>query len=219
MSIHCTTLNPTKIPPCNFNEIIRLHQKTFYLPAKLLSDLLKKRSLIDIYSDSNTHKIIGTAGLQWIVRKKYVYVYVGNVVVDRQHRKSGILTRSIMHAIVKTLIKYPHKKYRFIYFSTSKEAYNFKNKFVEFWPREDISTPNAILKNMKNITQHLVGNHFKIKDNKIIVHYINKYLRQTKACHYESKKYDQVVCMVTLGWKDILHVAYIYFKNLMKFFR
>lgn len=164
-----------EVSDTEFNEIVALHQSTFNIPADIIIKLIKHRHYIIIYRDGN--HLVGTVGIEWIVSGNRVAAYTGNIVIDKNYRRTGIMSHSQMLSTIYTFIKYPFKKRYLVGFITTAEAYNWAININPI-PSKEHGIPSYLFDFMLTVARELVDEeHIEIRKGIIIIHMLAKVLQ------------------------------------------
>lgn len=181
-------------------EIIKLHQQVFELSAENIIFFLKERSYVDLFYDKKNKELIGTIGIQWYLFEEIVILYVGNAVINKNKRQNGLLTISVIRAILKTILKFPLKRKYILGFATSPKAYAYFTKYKYSWPKPFQNIPKDIYDIMgKFLTTYYPG-RFKIQEHGYI-------MIPDQAC-IRTKNKNQKIHRFQESWFASANLAY-----------
>lgn len=161
-------MRPATLSPEKYLEIYQFHSATFHISQDITMQALQKRHVIHLYYDKKTHQLMGTIAFQWDEIDDAVYMYIGSVVIDPRHQKSGLLTHSLLNTITYTFLHYPLKKKYAIACATTPQAYKYFTHLKEYWPRNDKATPDIIIQTMKRYLEKNHIDHYDIHDGAVI---------------------------------------------------
>lgn len=182
-------INPMDLSSTDKREISALHRQFFGLDNGDIISYLQKRDLIYLFREKKTNDIVGTLGVQWLVNKKSVVIYLGNVAIRKDYQRKNLLTQSFITIYFMTLRKHISKKIYFCCFMSTPKAFNITKHFPDHFPNEKDSTPPHIKSLMKALANEVVGegNFIEHKDHILISNFSKK--KFIKAKH-RSKCYN-----------------------------
>lgn len=221
--IHLHKYKPEAISGEQIDSIIKLIQSKIFITSDEIKQLISNRSIIHVYY--NDKNIVGVLGFKWIVSQNIVYMYVGNVVIDNEYQKCGLLSKSLVDAIVYTYLHYPLKNKFVVAFATTPQAYQYITSFKEAWPRPNAVTPtemfNLILQYMKTIGESRY--YVNQNDRSIVCNTISQIyeLNPKEIKDEEVKRYFyshvpkeskglQLVCIAPFSIKNIFNTLKTY---------
>lgn len=161
-------LKPQNMHEVQKDELVQLHQKYINLSRDDILSYLKNRDKLYLYYHKETKQLIATAGAQFLVCDKKVFIYIGNAVVDPRFKHEGCLPHAIMKSLISAFFRYPFKKKYWCALTSSSGSFSYAQKFQPCWPNANEATPIEMIDLMEQCIKKVGVSDYKIINGHLI---------------------------------------------------
>jgi len=166
--VYFCKVSPGKMSDQQKDDLVGLHQKYISLSREAILAHLQNRNKVYLYYHRATKILIGTAGIQYIICKNQVFIYIGNTVVDEQFKHEGCTAHAIWRSVVVAFIRHPLKKKHWCALTSSPGSFSYSQRYQPCWPNPDEQTPQDITETMEQCIHKIGISDYKILEGNIV---------------------------------------------------
>lgn len=203
------------------NKIIELNHTKFEISEEMVKNVIREKQIIHLYTNDVDNRLVGVIGFRRDIHQGIVYLYIGGSVVHDDYQKSGLLTKSLLHEILVTYIKYPFRDKYALAFCTTPEAYQYFCCLDYTWPKRSIQTPEQLIKVQTDYLPLIGVDDYIINDGAIVSHKMKgkiKELNPSKHIKQQVVEYftqlvesvndgSQILCITKFNSYNLLMVV------------
>lgn len=165
---YCLEVHPANLSEEQKNELVLLHQKYITLTRHAILEHLKNRDFMYLYYHKDTHRLIATAGVQYIKYKNHVFIYIGNTVVDKEFCHESCTAHTILCSMIYAYLHFPFKKKHWCALTSSPGSFSYSQRYQPCWPNQNSLTPPEITSLMIECLKQIGIDKYKIVNGNII---------------------------------------------------